>query len=67
MKPLEAALARIVRYQERDTKISLKQYLDQHQGIEEHLKLFCGSTKCKSVNFHSTLKRGQHYPTNRVL
>ena len=62
MKPLEAALARIVR-----TKISLKQYSDQHQGIEEHLKLFCGSTKCKSVNFHSTLKRGQHYPTNRVL
>ena len=52
LKLLEATLAKIAHFQGCGSKISMERGL-AHQGIGTHLKLYCGSIKCKSVNFNS--------------
>ena len=43
------------------SKISLEQDLDQRQNIGAHLKSYCGSINCTSMNFKSTENEGQFY------
>ena len=50
-----------MRCHECGSKISLNQDLDQRQSTGVHLKWYCESTKCTSVNFNSKEKQAKFY------